>query len=106
MTGNLWQAPPGAGGNQLYLWAMRLSQLMQIGKHKDYVIRSVTLSSGTTTTVTDDGVTASCRIFLQPTNSGAAALSPYVSARTAGTSFVLAHGSAGGTETYDCLIIR
>lgn len=106
MTGNLWQAPSGSGGNQIYLWAQRLSQLLQLGKHKDYVIRSVTLGAGTTTTVADGGVTADCRVFLMPTNSGAAALSPYVSARTAGTSFVLTHGSAGGTETYDCLIIR
>lgn len=106
MAGSLWQPPSGAGANQIYLWALRLSALLQQGKHKDYVARSVTLSAGTSTVVAETSVTSTARVLLTPTSSAAAALTPYVSARTAGTGFTLTHGSAAGGETYDCLVIR
>lgn len=107
MAGNLWQMPAGSGQNQIYLWAQRLVTLLQQGKHKEYHIGSVTLTAGTSTTVANTSVTAECRVFLMPTNAAARTLGlPHVSTKTPGTSYVLTHGAAGGTETYDALVIR
>lgn len=106
MSNNLWQNPTGTGAQQLYDWAKRLTILFQQGRHKDYLVRSITLSAGTSTVVAWSGMSADHRVSLTPTNSAAAALSPYVSARTAGTGFTIAHGSAAGTETFDAIIIR
>lgn len=106
MAGNLWTSPTGAGANQLYEWAKRLTQLLTQEKYKDYHVKSVTLTAGTTTAVAWSGMGSDHNVFITPKNSAAAALSPYVSARTAGTGFTLTHGAAGGTETFDCLIIR
>ncbi len=106
MAGNIWQPPAGAGANQIYLWAQRLSALFQQGKHKDYVTRAVTLSAGTSTVVAETSMTDTSRVLLTPTSSAAAAIHPYVSARTVGTGFTLTHSSAAGGETYDCIVIR
>jgi len=105
MSGNLWPSPTGAGAQQLYDWAKRLSQLLTQGKYRDYTLMTVTLSAGTSTVVSWTGMSADHRVFITPRTSAAAALSPYVSARTAGTGFTLTHGAAGGTETFDCLVI-
>ena len=103
---NLWPSPSGAGAQQLYDFCKRLSLLLMQEKYKDYTVQSVTLTAGTTTSVAWPGMSAEHRVSLTPTNSAAAALSPYVSARTAGTGFTLTHGAAGGTETFDCIIVR
>lgn len=106
MSGNIWPSPTGAGANQLYEFCKRLAFLLTQEKYKDYRVQSVTLTAGTTTSVAWNGMSADHCVSITPTNSAAAALSPYVSARTAGTGFTLTHGAAGGTETFDCLIIR
>lgn len=106
MAGNPWVLPAGNGPYQLYLWAQGLIKLLQQGKHKEYKVRSITLTAGTTTTVSETTITSTSIVLLQPTNATAAALSPYTSAKTPGVSFQLTHGAAAGTETYDVLIIR
>lgn len=107
MAGNLWQGPPGAGQNQIYLWAQRLATLLQQGRHKEYHLASVTLTAGTSTTIANTTVTADCRVFLMPSNAAARTLGlPHVSAKAPGTSYTLTHGAAAGTETYDALVIR
>lgn len=63
---------------------------------------------GTTTTVADTAVTASCRITITPTSANAAAAvgsatGVYVSAKNVGTSFVVTHPAspgAGATMEY------
>lgn len=106
MSANLWQDPPGSTPAQLYRWAQDLTRLFRQGRHKDYDLLSITLSAGTTTVVAAPGITTSARVSLFPTNAAAAALNPYRSATSAGTSFTLTHGAAGGTETFDGLVIR
>jgi len=106
MSGNIWPSPTGAGANQLYEFCKRLAFLLTQEKYKDYTARSITLTAGTTTSVAWTGMSADHRVLITPTSSAAAALSPYVSARTAGTGFTLTHGAAAGTETFDCIIIR
>ena len=106
MAANIWQMPAGGGLGQIYLWAQNLIRLFQQGKHKDRDIVSVTLTAGTSSVVTATGVTDDCAITLTPTSSAAAGLSPYVSAKSQGVSFTLTHGTAAGTETYDCVILR
>jgi len=103
---NLWPSPSGAGGPQLYDFCKRLSFLLTRESYKDYTTRTITLTAGTTTSVAWTGMSAEHRVSLTPTNSAAAALSPYVSARTAGTGITLTHASAGGTETFDLILIR
>ncbi len=88
------------------MWAQNFVRQFQRAEHKDYKISQITLSSGTTTVVTNDYVTNEAAILLMPKNSAAAALSPYVSARSEGVSFTLTHATAAGTETYDALVIR
>lgn len=106
MSGNIWPSPTGAGNPQLYDFCRRLAQLLTQEKYKDYYTQSITLTAGTTTTVAWAGMSADHRVLITPTNAAAAALSPYVSARTAGTGFTLTHGTAGGTETFDLVVIR
>lgn len=107
MAGNLWQLPAGTGQNQLYLWAQRLTTLLQQDKHKEYSLASITLTAGTTSVIADKTVTDTCRVFLMPTNASARTLGlPHVSAKTVGASYTLTHGTAAGTETYDALVIR
>ena len=106
MASNIWGNPAGSGNPQIYDWLKRLALLLNQEKYKDYTVMSVTLTAGTTTAVAWSGMSTSHRVALTPTNSAAAALNPYVSARTAGTGFTLTHGAAAGTETFDCIIIR
>ena len=65
-----------------------------------------TLPSGTSTTVTNANVTTSSRIAVQARSAGFQQLNPiaYVSAINSG-SFVLTHGNAAGTETFDYFIV-
>ena len=106
MSGNIWPSPAGTGQAQLYEFCRRLAQLLFNEKYKDYYLASITLTAGTTTVVAWTGMSVSHRVAITPTNSAAAALSPYVSARTAGTGFTLTHGAAAGTETFDLIVIR
>jgi hypothetical protein len=106
VSANLWQDPAGPTLPQVYAWAQRLMNEFRRGKHKEYDLLSVTLSAGTSTVVAAPNVTASARVLLFPTNAAAAALNPYRSATSAGTSFTLTHGAAGGTETFDAVVIR
>lgn len=106
MTVGRWQFPPGQANPQLYVWAQNLMRQFIREEYKDYHLQDVTLSAGTTTAVAWDGMSADHRVFVTPSNSAAAALAPYVSAITAGTGFTLTHGTAAGTETYHCLIIK
>ena len=107
MAANQWRDPAGATIVQLFQWAQSLMTLFRRGEHKDYHFVSVTLTAGTSTVVADTKIGGSNdRVFLTPTNAAARALPVHVSARTAGTSFTLTHGAAGGTETYEALVIR
>lgn len=106
MSANTWQDPPGSTPAQLYRWAQDLTKLFRQGRHKEYDLFSITLSAGTSTVVSAPNVTSNARVLLFPTNAAAAALNPYRSATSAGTSFTLTHGAAAGTETYDGLVIR
>lgn len=105
-NGNIWPTPRGSGQQQIYDFCKRLADLLTRETYKDYTTRSITLTAGTSTVIAWDGMSAEHRVSLTPTSSAAAALSPYVSARTAGTGFTLTHGAAAGTETFDCIIIR
>jgi hypothetical protein len=105
-NGNIWPSPSGSGQQQLYDFCKRLALLLTTETYKDYTTRSITLTAGTTTSVAWAGMSADHRVSITPTSSAAAALSPYVSARTAGTGFTLTHGAAAGTETFDCIVIR
>lgn len=105
MSASKWQSPPGAGANQMYLWALNLIRALQRGDHKDYKAIGVTLSAGTTTTVAEASVASTSRILLTPTSLGASDRQPYVSAKTGGVGFTLTHLPASGLETYDCIVI-
>lgn len=92
-----------------------MSQLIQaINAIFPRVTGSFTLSAAATTVVTQPGVTANSVILLQPSNAAAATLvggtkSPYISAKTAGTSFTVATASgvaAAGTETFLYAIVN
>jgi hypothetical protein len=106
MSANIWPSPTGAGAQQLYDFCRRLAFLLSQEKYKDYYATSITLTAGTTTSVAWSGMSADHRVALTPTNAAAAGLSPYVSARTAGTGFTLTHATAAGTETFDVVVIR
>jgi parallel beta-helix repeat protein len=61
----------------------------------------ITLTAGTTTTVTNQNVTQPFRIKLFPLNGSAAGLaSYYVSSATNYTNFVITHSAAAGTESF------
>jgi hypothetical protein len=66
---------------------------------------SATLTAGTTTTITTAGAKATSVILIQPTSASLTLLGIYVSAKNAG-SFVLTHGVAAGTESFDWVIIN
>jgi hypothetical protein len=106
MSSNVWGNPTGPGNPQLYEWCRRVAQLLALEKYKDYYATSITLTAGTSTTVSWSGMSNSHRVSITPTNAAAAGLSPYVSARTPGTGFTLNHGTAAGTETFDLIVIR
>ncbi len=106
MSSNVWGNPTGPGNPQLYEWCRRVAQLLALESYKDYHATSITLTAGTSTSVAWSGMSADHRVSLTPTNAAAAGLSPYVSARTAGTGFTLTHGAAAGTETFDVVVIR
>lgn len=71
-----------------------------------------TCAAATSTTVADTNVKATSFISITPTNQAAATLMAganalYLSARTAGVSFAVAGtGAAGGTETFQYLIVN
>ena len=77
-------------------------------------VGTFTAGAAATTAVTNTSVTAASLIFLQPTNAAAATLmagasSLYISARAAGVSFTVATadaGNAGGTETFNYLVLN
>ena len=66
-----------------------------------------TLGTSTATTVTDAEVASTSTILVQGTSAAFYGLSPipYVSAKNAG-SFVLTHGDAAGTETFDYAVVN
>ena len=66
---------------------------------------SVTLTAGTTTTVTNAKAKTTSTIIISPTSLAVIALTPYVSTKNNG-SFVLTHAIAAGTETVDYLIVN
>lgn len=82
-----------------------------------FLVRStgtVTLGAAATTVVSNIQVQAASIILLMPTNAAAGTLvgsakSPYISARTVGTSFTIATASgasAAGTETFAYIIVN
>lgn len=77
-----------------------LEERLSVNKGSD------TLDSSTSTTVTDANVTASSVVLLQGTSSAFYGLSPipYVSSVSSGE-FVITHGSAAGTETFDYVVV-
>ena len=66
---------------------------------------SVTLTAGTTTTVTVTQAKTTSTIIISPTSVGATALTPYVSTKSNG-SFVITTLTAAGTETLDYIIVN
>lgn len=60
----------------------------------------LTLTAGLTTVVVNPNVGPSSFVQITPTNSAAAALSPYVSSKGDGQ-FTVTHATAAGTETFD-----
>jgi hypothetical protein len=66
---------------------------------------SITLTAGTTTTITDGTAKTTSTILISPTSLAVIALNPYVSAKNNGN-FVLTTGVALGTETLDYAIIN
>lgn len=66
-------------------------------------ISTVTLSSGTSTTVSDRRVGVSSVVLLMPSNSAASSVSWYVT--TSDASFIIHHSSASGTETFAYAVI-
>jgi hypothetical protein len=68
---------------------------------------SSTLGTSTATTVVDANVTTGSKVIVQGKSAAFYALSPipYVSAKNAG-SFVLTHGDAAGTETFDYIVVN
>lgn len=84
-----------------------LSSLVQIFQGS-FVVGTITLAAAPSTTVSQPGVKSGATILLTPTNASAATLvgsakSPYISAITAGTSFVISTANAtnaAGTETF------
>jgi len=77
-------------------------------------VGTFTMDADESTDVANTIVTASSIILITPTNAAAATLvsgshSPYISSKSAGTSFTVATadaGSAGGTETFNYLILN
>jgi hypothetical protein len=65
---------------------------------------SGTLTAGTTTTVTNALAKTTSVIIIQPTSAALTLLGVWVSTKSAG-SFILTHGIAAGTETFDYLIV-
>lgn len=104
---SFWPLPADNTGPGLYLWARRLVDLMRRGEYRDYVVGSVTLTAGTSTTVTQTNMLTTSMVLFSPTNSAARALGiPAVTTKTQGTGFGLTHAAAAGTETYDYQLIR
>lgn len=77
-------------------------------------VGTFTFAAAATTTVTQTAIASNSYVVLIPTNAAAATLigstkSPYVSTKTAGTSFVVSTASgvaAAGTETFQYVIIN
>lgn len=64
------------------------------------VVRAMTIANATTSTIVADALAHPGSVpFLVPTNAAAAAISPYVTARAAG-SFTLAHANPGASATF------
>lgn len=82
-------------------------KLSQLASRKEVKTGSDTLGTSTATTVTDANVATSSVVVVQGTSSAFHGLSPipYVSAINAG-SFVLTHGNAAGTETFDYVVVN
>jgi len=82
-------------------------KISHLESRKEVKTGSGTLAASTSTTKTDANVTTSSRILVQARSAGFQQLSPipYVSAINAG-SFVLTHGSAAGTETFDYIVVN
>ena len=78
----------------------------ELEARKEAKTGSGTLGTSTATTVTDANVTTSSVVLVQPTSSGFVGLDPipYVSALNSG-SFVLTHGDAAGTESFDYVVV-
>jgi hypothetical protein len=66
---------------------------------------NVTLTAGTTSTVTDASARTTSTIILSPTSLAVISLSPYVSTKSNG-SFVITTLTALGTETLDYVVIN
>ena len=81
-------------------------KITQLEDRKTIETGSDTLDSSTSTTVTDANVKADSVVIVQGTCSAFYGLSPipYVSAVNE-DSFVLTHGSAAGSETFDYIVV-
>ncbi|HUW57946.1 MAG TPA: hypothetical protein VMZ92_14995 [Planctomycetota bacterium] len=81
-------------------------KIAQLEARKEAKTGSGTLGTSTATTVTDADVTTSSVVLVQATSSAFQGLDPipYVSAVNSG-SFVLTHGDAGGSETFDYAVV-
>ena len=79
----------------------------QLESRKEVKTGGDTLAASASTTVTDANVTTGSVVVVQATSAAFQGLSPipYVSAVNSG-SFVLTHGSAAGTETFDYVVVN
>ena len=82
-------------------------KIAQLGGRAETKTDTGTLGTSTATTVTDANVTTSSTVLVQATSAGFVGLDPipYVSAVNSG-SFVLTHGDAAGTETFDYIVVN
>jgi len=82
-------------------------KIAQLEARKEAKTGSGTLGTSTATTVTDADVTTSSVVLVQATSSAFQGLDPipYVSAVNSG-SFVLTHGDAAGSETFDYAVVN
>ena len=81
--------------------------MMRQGQYRDYVVGTVTLTAGTSSTIAQTNMLSTSVVQFTPTNSAARALGiPAVTTKTQGDGFGLTHAAAAGTETYDYVLLR
>lgn len=72
----------------------------------DPISGTITLTAGTTSTVSNKNITTKSRVLLVPSNAAASGITGiYISARTSKVSFQITHSTAAGTETFDYTIL-
>ena len=107
--------PPPQITDWNWIWLKWISNLFAFLEATTVTTKgTLTMDADASTTVADTSVTTTARITITPTNAAAATLtagssSPFVTNKVANTSFdvnTADAGNAGGTETFDYLILN